>query len=108
MFTVGQSIKIIDTIDTPSCREFWGIPIELVGLTGVVITNDRRNYNDVPCFHLEISSSGVYLGTRWYFPRPDAICPDDKRSYASLYEVIITNRWNPMNYVSPFKPLKLP
>ncbi len=101
MFNIGQKIKILNIPDNNDC---WGIPRDIVGACGIVVECPRRDYRGIPCFRLQICETkySLYENTNWYFPSPDV---DD---YASIYGIVVVNRWNPMGYVPTCEPLKLP
>ena len=84
MFKKGLEVVIIGL---PPRDEMWGLPMELVGLSGVIISvegnrcivrTNRENHH-------------------WTFP-----C--DK----SILQIVSKNKWNPLGYVPRLESLKLP
>ena len=86
MLRSGTRVKIIGL--PPDNQKTWGIPQKFIGKEAIVIESHKYNV---------LSLIDVYAEV-WNFPL----------EYKGILEPIIQNKWNPMNYIPRFVPLKLP
>ena len=85
MLTVGSLVNVIG-LPTNNVN-YWNIPETFVGIKGA------------PVFAITNAYIIVFIeGAYWNFPA----------DYEGILELVITNKWNPMNYVPRLEPMKLP
>ena len=88
MIQVGSIVKVVGM---PENNNYWNISPDLLERTGVVSVINNNGDDGGRIYVL-------FGDDRWYFPV----------RYDGVLEEIPLNKWNKLNYVSPFKPLKLP
>lgn len=86
MLRINQEVRIIGR---PANNRDWDIPTRLVGQLAIVI--DIRMDERI---RVALNESG----DTWNFPY----------DYEGVLEPVYKNKWNKLNYISPFKPLNLP
>jgi hypothetical protein len=86
MLRAGNSVRVIGF--PPDNRRHWDIPTYLMGQYATVA-------------HVSLTRIQIVMrdsGDSWNFPV----------DYNGILELQNDNKWNKLNYVSPFKPLNLP
>ena len=86
MLRIGNSVRVIGV--PPDNRRHWDIPTALIGQYAIVANVNENRINIV------MRDSG----DSWNFPA----------NYEGILELQNANKWNTLNYISPFKPLNLP